>query len=60
MGLIKRILQKPIIKNYETNKQYQKTILAIKGERYRERQEKQLSRKNKSYWKGENKSCGVL
>lgn len=49
MGLIKRLLQKPIIKNFETNKQYKKTILAIKGERYRGRQEKQLSQKNKSY-----------
>lgn len=44
MGLIKRLLQKPLIKNYDTDKKYKATLLAIKGEKYRSKQEKYLSK----------------
>lgn len=40
MGLIKRLIQKPKIKNYETDKAYKKTSLAIRGEKLRKKQEK--------------------
>lgn len=45
MGIIKRIFQKPLIKNYQINKEFKKTLLAIKGEKYRMKQEKSLSSK---------------
>lgn len=44
MGIIKRLLQKPLIKNYHTNKEYNQILLALKGEKYRKKMEKQLSK----------------
>lgn len=40
MGLIKRLLQKPKIKNYETNKAYKNICNRIRGEQLRKREER--------------------
>lgn len=40
MGIIKRMFQKHIIKNYQTNKDFKKMLNEIDGVKYRKRQER--------------------
>lgn len=40
MGILKRIFQKHMIKNYQTNKEFKKMLNEIDGVKYRKRQER--------------------